>query len=368
MIKVVDQFGQSGQDYGSSVNGVTPYSLEYHVSDIGFYQRATAYDQPVFQADGGTTIVLSNCLFQGDLIDFNDDGSGTDNYYTNRTDPGVDIGIGAILLTGWSDYKAVRDVRIHDCEITRMNYGIQTIGEIRNLEVTSSYFDQCYHHINIGVDTPQFRIDVAKVVRGVSIVGNYFRYSGAQSVIVSESAKNVTSTSNSFAGAGYGYRVGDGALTPAIEFLSSGHYSVADVFDNYLATDYGYPDVETNGNDCVVVGTNRNGITNGLSTERSAVTVTLDTAGSMTSVDIPYLDYGITTNFTVTYTAQQPSAVRSGVLRVNNYSGTFYTWDDEYNESDWMNFALQANTTTGDIEYTAGVSTTFTYKISFIRT
>ena len=368
MIKVVDQFGQSGQDYGSSVNGVTPYSLEYHVSDIGFYQRATAYDQPVFQADGGTTIVLSNCLFQGDLIDFNDDGSGTDNYYTNRTDPGVDIGIGAILLTGWSDYKAVRDVRIHDCEITRMNYGIQTIGEIRNLEVTSSYFDQCYHHINIGVDTPQFRIDVAKVVRGVSIVGNYFRYSGAQSVIVSESAKNVTSTSNSFAGAGYGYRVGDGALTPAIEFLSSGHYSVADVFDNYLATDYGYPDVETNGNDCVVVGTNRNGITNGLSTERSAVTVTLDTAGSMTSVDIPYLDYGITTNFTVTYTAQQPSAVRSGVLRVNNYSGTFYTWDDEYNESDWVNFALQANTTTGDIEYTAGVSTTFTYKISFIRT
>jgi len=368
MIKVVDQFGQSGQNYGSSVNGVTPYSLEYHVSDIGFYQRATAYDQPVFQADGGTTIVLSNCLFQGDLIDFNDDGSGTDNYYTNRTDPGVDIGIGAILLTGWSDYKAVRDVRIHDCEITRMNYGIQTIGEIRNLEVTSSYFDQCYHHINIGVDTPQFRIDVAKVVRGVSIVGNYFRYSGAQSVIVGESAKNVTSTSNSFAGAGYGYRAGDGALTPAIEFLSSGHYSVADVFDNYLATDYGFPDVETNGHGCVVIGANRNGITNGLSTERGAVTVILDTAGSMTSVDIPYLDYGITTNFTVTYTAQQPSAVRSGVLRVNNYSGTFYTWDDEYNESDWVNFALQANTTTGDIEYTAGVSTTFTYKISFIRT
>jgi hypothetical protein len=140
------------------------------------------------------------------------------------------------------------------------------------------------------------------------------------------------------------------------------------VFDNYLATDYGFPDVETNGHDCVVIGSNRNGITNGLSTERSAVTVTLDTAGSMTSVDIPYLDYGITTNFTVTYTAQQPSVVRSGVLRVNNYLGTFYTWDDEYNESDYMDFALQANTATGNIEYTAGVSTTLTYKISFIRT
>jgi hypothetical protein len=368
MIKVVDQFGQSGQNYGRSVNGVTPYSLEYHVSDIGFYQRATAYDQPVFQADGGTTIVLSNCLFQGDLIDLNDDGSGSDNYYTNRIDPSIDIGIGAVLLTGWSNWKPVRDVRIHDCEITRMNYGIQTIGEILNLEVTSSYFDQCYHHINLGVDTPQFRIDGAKVARGVSIVGNYFRYSGAQSVIVSESAKNVTSTSNVFDGAGYGYRAGDGALTPAIEFLSSGHYSVADVFDNYLATDYGFPDVETNGYDCVVIGSNRNGITNGLSTERGAVTVVLDGTTPMTSVNIPYLDYGITTNFTVTYTAQQPSAVRSGVLRVNNYSGTFYTWDDEYNESDWMDFALQANTTTGDIEYTAGVSTTFTYKISFIRT
>jgi hypothetical protein len=368
MIKVVDQFGQSGQNYGSSVNGVTPYSLEYHVSDIGFYQRATAYNQPVFQADGGTTIVLSNCLFQGDLIDLNDDGVGTDNYYTNRTVPGVDIGIGAVLLTGWSASKPVRDVRIHDCEITRMNYGIQTVGEIRNLEITSSYFDQCYHHINLGVDTPQFRIDAAKVVRGVSIVGNYFRTSGAQSVIVGESAKNVTSTSNVFDGAGYGYKAGDGPLTPAIEFLSNGHYSVADVFDNPLATDYGYPDVETNGHDCVVIGSNRNGITNGLSTERSAVTVTLDTAGSMTSVDIPYLDYGITTNFTVTYTAQQPSVVRSGVLRVNNYLGTFYTWDDEYNESDYMDFALQANNATGNIEYTANVSTTFTYKISFIKT
>jgi len=368
MVMVVDQFGQSGQDYGAPVNGVRPYSLEYHVSDIGFWQKATAYDQPVFQADGGTTIVLKNCLFQGDLVDYQDDGSGTDNYYTNRTDPGVDIGIGAVLLTGWSDYKAVRDVRIHDCEITRMNYGIQTIGEIRNLEITSSYFDQCYHHINLGVDAPQFQIDGDYVTFGVSIVGNYFRYSGAQSIIVGESSKNVTSSSNSFSGAGYGYRTGDGPLTPAIEFLSSGHYSVADVFDNYLATDYGFPDVETNGHDCVVVGTNRNGITNGLYTERGAVTVVLDGTTPMTSVDIPYLDYGITTNFTVTYTAEQPSAVRSGVLRVNNYLGTFYTWDDEYNESDWLDFALQANSTTGDIEYTAGVSTTLTYKISFIRT
>jgi hypothetical protein len=368
MVILVDQFGQSGQYYGALVNGVRPYTLEYHVSDIGFWQRATAYDQPVFQADGGTTIVLKNCLFQGDLIDYQDDGSGSDNYYTNRTDPGVDVGIGAVLLTGWSDYKAVRDVRIHDCEITRMNYGIQTVGEIRNLEITSSYFDQCYHHINLGVDAPQFQIDGDYVTYGVSIVGNYFRYSGAQSIIVGESTKNVTSSSNSFAGAGYGYRVSDGPLTPAIEFLSSGHYSVADVFDNYRVTDYGFPDVETNGNDCVVIGSNRNGITNGLSTERSAVTVVLDGTTPMTSVGVDYLDYGITTNFTVTYTAQQAGAVRNGVLRVNNYLGTLYTWDDEYNESDWMDFALQANDTTGDIEYTAGDSTTLTYKISFIRT
>jgi len=374
MILVVDQFGQSGQYYGNRVNGVRPYSLEYHVSDIGFYQTADTYDQPVFQADGGTTIVLSNCLFQGDLIDFNDDGSGTDNYYTNRTDPGVDVGMGAVLLTGWSDYKAVRDIRIHDCEITRMNYGIQTVGEIRNLEITSSYFDQCYRHINLGVDAPQFQIDGDYVTYGVSIVGNYFRYSGAQSIIVGESAKNVTSTSNSFAGAAYGYRAGDGALMPAIEFLSSGHYSVADVFDNYLATDYGYPNVETNGNDCVVVGTNRNGITNGLSTERSAVTVTLDPEVSMTSVGVPYLDYGVTTNFTVTYTAQQSSAVRNGVLRVTRLkigiNPPVYSWDDDYSEDSvsGMDFALQANSSTGDIEYTAGASTTLTYKISFIRT
>jgi hypothetical protein len=367
MVILVDQFGQSGQNFGARVNGVRPYSLEYHLSDIGFWQRATAYNQPVFQADGGTTIVLKNCLFQGDLIDINDNGSGADNYYTNRTVTGIDVGIGAVLLTGWSDHKAVRDVRIHDCEITRMNYGIQTVGEIRNLEITSSYFDQCYHHINLGVDAPQFQIDGDYVTYGIGIVGNYFRYSGAQSIIVGESAKNVTTSSNSFAGAAYGYRAGDGPLVPAIEFLSNGHYSMGDVFDNYLATDHGVPNVETNGHDCVVVGADRNGITNGLSTERSAVTVVLNGTTLMTSVNIPYLDYGITTNFTVTYSAQQTGVVRNGILRVNNFLGS-YTWDDEYNQSDGMDFALQANSTTGDIEYTAGKSTTLTYKISFIRT
>jgi phage tail tube protein FII len=88
---------------------------------------------------------------------------------------------------------------------------------------------------------------------------------------------------------------------------------------------------------------------------------------SMTSVGVQYLDYGITTNFTVTYSVQQTGAVRNGVLHVNNFLG-LYTWDDEYNQSDGMDFALQANSTTGDIEYTAGESTTLTYKISFIRT
>ena len=368
MILVVDQFGQSGQYFGSRVNGVRPYSLEYHVSDIGFWQRAPAYDQPVFQADGGTTIVLKNCLFQGDLIDFNDDGSGDDNYQTNRNVPDIDISQAAVLLTGWSDYKAVRDIRIHDCEITRMNFGIQAFGEVRNLEVTSSYFDQCYHHINLGVDNPPFQISGDYDIFGASLVGNYFRYSGAQSVIVGESTKNVTTTSNAFAGAGYQSRAGDGPQSPAIEFLSDGHYSQGDVFDNYLTVDYGYPDIETNGHECVVIGSNRNGITNGLYTDRGAVTVPLDGTTLMTSVGVPYLDYGISTNFTVTYTAQQAGAVRNGVLRVNNYLGTLYTWDDEYNESDSMDFALQANDTTGDIEYTAGDSTTLTYKISFIRT
>jgi hypothetical protein len=116
----------------------------------------------------------------------------------------------------------------------------------------------------------------------------------------------------------------------------------------------------------MVIGDNRNGITNGLATERRAVALTLDPAASITSVGIPYLNYGITTNFTVTYSVQENTNVRNGVLRVNNNDGS-YTWDDEYNENGTLTFALQANSTTGDIGYTSSNSVSFAYKISLIK-
>lgn len=368
MVKFVDSAGQSGQFYWRRVNGVRPYGLEYHMSDLGFDQRAIGFDQPVVQIDGGTTFVFRNCLFQGQLIDFEDDGSGPDNYIDNKTDPGVDISKASVLMTGWSDYKAVRDVRIHDCEITRSNYGIQMYGEIRNVEITSSYFDQCYHHINIGGDNPPFQSYYDYITFGVSIVNNYFRFSGAQSIMVGDSSKNVTSTANAFAGAAYGSRAGDGPNFPVIEFLGDGHYSVGDVFDNYLAEDYGFPDVETNGYNCLVVGDNRNGITTGLATDRRAVSVTLDDAASETTVGVTYLDYGISTNLTFTYTVTHNGEVRNGVLRVNNNGGVV-TWDDEYNESGDVAFSLSANATTGDIEYTSdavGDAAVMTYKINYL--
>jgi hypothetical protein len=368
IIKFVDSAGQSGQLYWRRVNGVRPYSLEYHLSDMGFAQRATAFNQPIVQADGGTTFVFKNCLFQGELIDYDDDGQTVDNYYTNRIDPGVDISIAAVLLTGWSDFKAIRDVRIHDCEITRMNYGIQTFGEVRTVEVTNSYFDQCYHHINLGGDNPPFQSYYDYLTIGAIIEGNYFRFSGDKSILVGDSTKSVSSVANIFSGAGYGYRDSDGPLVPAIEFNSDGHSSIGDQFDNYLATDYGYPDIETNGYNCLIVGDNRNGITTGLATERRAVSVTLDDAASETTVGVPYLDYGISTNLTLNYTVTHNGEVRNGVLRVNNNSGTV-TWDDEYNESGDVAFSLSANATTGDIEYTSdavGDDAVMTYKINYL--
>ena len=378
MIRVVDSAGQTGQFYWRRVDGVRPYGLEYHISDMGFDQQSirTAggliVTGPVVQIDGGTTFVFKNCLFTGPLIDYPGDGSEADNYRDNRNDPGVDISMAAVLLTGWSDYKAVRDVRIHDCELVNMNYGIQCLGEIHNIEVTSSYFDGCVTHINLGGDNPQFQIDGDYIVFGTSITGNYFRYSGAQGVIVGNSSKNVSLASNAFAGAGYESRSGDGPVYPAIEFLGDGHYSIGDTFDNYLATDYGFPDVETNSFNCSVIGDNRNGITSGLSTERRAISATLDDQASMTSLGAfdNGLDYNVSSNYTCTYNVAHNGQVRNGVLRVANNSGVV-TWEDEYTESGDAAFALSANSSTGDIEYTSdavGDSAVITYKINFLIT
>ena len=367
MIKMVDSAGQSGQDYWARVDGIRPNGLEYHISDMGFSQQETTYTQPVLQIDGGTTFVFKNCLFQGGLIDFDDDGSGADAYDTDRS-TSDDKSMAAILLSGWSDYKAIRDVRIHDCEIVQCNYGIQIMGEVRNVEIMSSYFDKSYIHINIGTDNPQYNIDEAYNTIGISIVGNYFRFSGGPSIKSGTSSKYVSTSANQFSGAAYGSRAGDGPLGPAIEFNSSGHFSIGDQFDNFDAVDYGFPDVETNGYICTVVGANKNGITNGLSTEYQATSATLADAVTMTSVGVLNLDYNVSTNFSFAYTVTHNSQVRNGVLKVSNNSGSV-TWEDEYTETGDAAFALQANATTGDVEYTStalGADAEITYKINYL--
>jgi hypothetical protein len=57
-------------------------------------------------------------------------------------------------------------------------------------------------------------------------------------------------------------------------------------------------------------------------------------------------------------------------MRVANNSGVV-TWEDEYTESGDAAFALSANSSTGDIEYTSDVtgdSAVITYKINFLIT
>ena len=58
------------------------------------------------------------------------------------------------------------------------------------------------------------------------------------------------------------------------------------------------------------------------------------------------------TNMTITYTVEFNNAKRNGVLTVVGFNGEYQT-SDEYVTAGLTNVDFMANTTTGDIEYTA---------------
>lgn len=110
----------------------------------------------------------------------------------------------------------------------------------------------------------------------------------------------------------------------------------------YLEYSNMYPEVETNGYQCVVVGQDF-GLEQGLMIKRAGRKITLPDIdpGAMEASGL-MLGYSNdpNTNVEIKYTIEHNSARRMGTLSIVNYNNDI-TWDDEYRESDDVKFEWQ---------------------------
>lgn len=92
LAQFVDSYGQSGVLYGNPDGlGNRPQIVEYHLTDVAFYQQCPTYDQPVLLIDGGFTATFTRVSFRGLLKDTTGDYAitavctGTAGAYTFTT-------------------------------------------------------------------------------------------------------------------------------------------------------------------------------------------------------------------------------------------------------------------------------------------
>jgi hypothetical protein len=352
--RFVDSFGQYGEDFGAPTNsGVEPETAEYHISDLSFIHKSLDYDQSCLVIDGAFTATFNRVMFRGSTADVSATYGSS-----NPVNPIYDIdrgpGVAAVDATNRSQYAGVRNLVFTQCDFMDHNYGIELDQEVIGISITSCFFDHCYHHIMIGQGLHSY------APYGVSIYNNYFRYSAMESIKSAANCDKIMSLSNIFSAAGLGDYPADTpvvnpsglAQSPAITFNADNNFSIADTFDRN-DNDYElFPNIETNGYNCYIVGQDL-GIVNGRITTGVARTVTLEESASQLSLDVKYIPTSYT-NMAVNYSIMHGDASRVGTLKIAQLLGT-YTWDDEYVETADAGVELLVNGITGDIEYTSTV-------------
>lgn len=108
------------------------------------------------------------------------------------------------------------------------------------------------------------------------------------------------------------------------------------------------------------------GVVDGRKTMGRARTTTLANAASFSSAALNYIPASYS-NLTVEYSVAHAGAQRVGTMVVTRV-GTTFIWNEEYSETGPTGIVLQANTTTGDIEYTStssGAPATLTYNLNY---
>jgi hypothetical protein len=358
LAQFADGLGQVGVDYGSPVNGITPDTAEYHFNDLSFLQQNTSYNQSCLVIDGCWTATFNRVMFRGLSSLTTADGAA------NAYDIDRGTGVAAVCANNNSATQGVRNLVFTQCDFMDHNYGIELNYETVGVSVTSCFFDHLYHSIVVGNQSNPI------TPYGISVYDNYFRWSAAEAIWGGTDAHSIMSLGNLFTAAGLADAESSTpvnnpsalAYTPAITFGAKNCFSIADSFDRSDADYALYPNIETGEFNSYIVGQD-SGVVNGRLTEGRGNTLSLSSAGSYTSAGLSYIPANYT-NLTVNYTINAASNQRVGSLKVARVGSTF-VWDDEYTETADIGVTLQANTSTGDIEYIATASSQLTYNLKF---
>lgn len=108
------------------------------------------------------------------------------------------------------------------------------------------------------------------------------------------------------------------------------------------------------------------GLVNGKQTQGRGQSIVLHDSGTFVSAGLTFFPADYKT-LSVNYQIEHANQTRMGTLKSSRVSTT-YVWDDEFNETGDVGVVLQANITTGDIEYTSttnGNGAVLTYNLNY---
>lgn len=358
-----DSFGQVGGYYGSPIAMADPDISEYHLSDISFAHNSISYNQSCLVIDGAWTATFNRCMFRGLLRETSGDHAGS--YSLDNPIYDVDRGtnVAAVCINNFATNAAVRNLIFNQCDFLDHNYGIEINNEVRGVTVTSCYFDHCYHSIISGNNS-------SYVPFGFSIIDNYFRWSAAEAMYFDVLVNNVMSEANMIVAAGLGdwesatsvNNLTGLAQTPGITFNDNNNFSIADSFDRSDADYVLFPNIQTNGYECYIVGQDL-GVVTGKHTQGTGHSSTLPISAVYISAGIKYIPPGYT-NLVINYTVNTSGQTQSGALKTTRVGST-YTWDHEYSETNPTGLRFKINLVTGDLEYTAIAVAELTYNLTY---
>lgn len=355
-----DSFGQTGVNYGqTNVSGTTPDTSEYHINDISFLQTTLSAEYPCVVIDGCFTATFNRVMFEGLLTH---DVAGS-NYYDR--DRGT--GVAAVAINNMSNYQAVRNIVFSQCDFYRQNYGIELNQDSHGISISDCFFDSLWCGIIAGYNSPD---PTNYIPYDISVRDNYFRYSAIEAVKCNTYVTNVMSIGNSFTGAGLmdyestspTVNPSGIAQTPVITYNANNNYSIADSFSRTSADYAAYPSVQINSYDCFIIGQDL-GFVNGRQTNGRAHTLSLGSSATFVSTGITYIPSAYT-NVTMEYALNANGNNRTGTFRIARVGST-YNWSDDFSETGETQVYFQANTSTGNIEYTSVSSATLTYSLKY---
>lgn len=356
VVRFVDRDGRYGQDF----EAVSDTSEQYHISDITITFVTPTYDQPGLVIDGGSNATFTRCRFQG-MTDVT--GAEGINAYDELRGNGISL----VAINNDSQYTSVQSLSFNDCEFLDHQFGIELNNGVTGVSVSNCFFDHLYHGVIAGqnseiIDTTDIHDSGTpdgtpdNIPTGVTISGSTFKNVAYEAIKTYPWVTGVMSVGNRYLAVG----VGDGrapspiygtglALVPAISWSADNNYSVADYFVRNELDLADTPTIDSNGYTCFILGQDT-GLTLGKDTRSPGTTVSLIETPTWESANIALApNYN---NLTFDYVITYNDARRIGTMKVTHFGNVFVS-DEEYVTSGATNVDLQANVSTGDIEYKA---------------